>query len=102
MTDQLPLDDLTITASAQIRRKSAEIGQKFHEAFSSFADVHRAINHCNPISHSDMERTRRTLQANFNGTLTKKILKHTNRSLSIIFQYLQMHTIFVFLIRRVH
>ncbi|XP_033646390.1 uncharacterized protein LOC117305619 [Asterias rubens] len=57
MTDQLPLDELTLEASATIRRNSAEIGVKFHEAFSCFADVHKAINHCNPITQSDMERT---------------------------------------------
>ncbi|XP_038050937.1 uncharacterized protein LOC119724100 [Patiria miniata] len=62
MTDRLHLDGLTIAASERIKRKAAEIGKSFHEVFLSFADVHHAINHANPISHSDMERTGTTAE----------------------------------------
>lgn len=60
MTNELQLDDLTIAASAQITRRAAEIGVRFRAVFLSFADVHQAINHSNPISQSEMERTGRT------------------------------------------
>ena len=50
-------DDLPIAVYNRLQRRAAEIGHRFRNVFLHFADVHQAINHSNPLSDLDIERT---------------------------------------------
>ena len=54
--EQMASDDFPIAAYDRLRRRAAQIGQKFSDVFLKFADVHQAINHSNPLSELDIER----------------------------------------------
>ena len=53
----LPTDYLPIATCNRLQRKGAEIHQNFYIIFMQFADVHQTINHANPPTELDIDRT---------------------------------------------